>query len=53
MANRNEKKARVIIVKLNKVDFKTNSVTKDKQRHLLLLFSPWGCIESDATKRLN
>ena len=39
MANRNEKKARVIIVKLNKVDFKTNSVTKDKQRHLLLLFS--------------
>ena len=40
MANRNDKKARVIIVKLNKVDFKTNSVTKDKQRHfLLLLFS--------------
>ena len=31
MANRNEKKARVIIVKLNKVDFKTNSVTPQKR----------------------
>ena len=36
-ANRNDKKAKVVILISDKIDFETNSITKDKEMHCIMI----------------
>ena len=36
-ANGNQKKAGVLILTLGKIDFKTSTVTRDKERHYMMI----------------
>jgi len=40
MQNRSEKKTRVAIVILDKTDFETKTVTRDRERHYIIIKAP-------------